>query len=378
MPCLNEAETLGICVKKALKALEEHKINGEVLIADNGSTDGSQELARKLGARVVDISQKGYGNALMGGIDAAQGKYVIMGDSDDSYDFGEAPNFLAKLRDGYDLVMGNRFKGGILPGAMPFKNRYLGNPGITAIGRLFFGSPCGDFYCGLRGFSKAAYERLDLRSTGMEFAIEMVVKSTLHKLRIGEIPVKLHPDGRGRPPHLRPWRDGWRTLRFYLMYSPRWLFLIPGFMAMLTGACGMGAIFFTDVLFNGVGFSIHTMFFAALAVIIGYQMVCFAVFTKLFAITEGFLPLDQRVESLFKVITLEVGLICGALLTLLGMAGACYAVWIWKETGFGPLDPTQGFRVIIPSGLALTLGIQTMLASFFISVLGLKRKRSAA
>src|SRR4026208_1307831 len=300
MPCLNEAETLATCIKKAQKALDDLNVHGEVVIADNGSTDGSPEIAAVLGARVIHVAEKGYGSALLGGIEAARGKYFIMGDADDSYDFTNLGPFLEKLRDGYDLVMGNRFKGGIAPPAMPPLHKYLGNPVLTGIGRLFFRSPCGDFHCGLRGFSKAAIQRLDLRTTGMEFARETVVKASLHGLRITEVPTTLSVDGRQRPPHLRSWRDGWRHLRFLLLYSPRWLFLYPGLLLMLLGAAVSGWLLVGPRVIDGITLDVHTFLYAAMAVIIGYQTVIFAIFTKVFAITEGLLPENPRLTMLFR------------------------------------------------------------------------------
>ena len=374
MPCLNEAETIEICIRKAQASLEDNDIRGEVVIADNGSTDGSQAIAEKLGARVVPVDVKGYGAALRGGITAARGKYVIMGDADDSYDFSNLAPFIEKLREGFDLVMGNRFKGGIQPGAMPPLHRYLGNPVLTGIGRLFFHSPAGDFHCGLRGFSKAAFDAMDLQTTGMEFASEMVVTSTLLKLKIAEVPTTLSPDGRSRPPHLRSWRDGWRHLRFMLMYSPRWLFLYPGLFMILTGfAVGLWLLPGPQTL-NGVTFDVHTMLYASGLVFIGFQAVQFARFTKVFAVTEGLLPEDPRLSRAFKYITLEVGLIVGSLIFLAGVVGTGVAIADWRGANFGDLKPTHELRIIIPSTLALALGSQTMLASFFFSVLGLKRQ----
>ncbi len=284
MPCLDEHETVGICVKKALKSIELLGIDGEVVVADNGSTDGSVELAAAAGARVVPVLAKGYGNALIGGINAARGQFIIMGDADDSYDFTDLTPFLEMLRAGYELVMGNRFLGGIKPGAMPFLHRYLGNPVLSGIGRLFFHIPVGDFHCGLRGFTKAAYERMDLHSTGMEFASEMVLKASLLELRITEVPTILSPDGRSRPPDLRTWRDGWRHLRFMLLYSPRWLFLYPGFILIALGFLGMLWLWPGPRQVYGVSFDIHTFLYAAMAVLIGFQAVSFAMFSKIFAI----------------------------------------------------------------------------------------------
>ena len=373
MPCLNEAETLATCIKKAKKALAHLKVEGEVLIADNGSHDGSPEIAAELDARVIHVAEKGYGSALLGGIKAARGKYIIMGDADDSYDFENLGPFLEELRAGYELVMGNRFKGGIAPNAMPPLHRYLGNPVLTGIGRLFFNSPCGDFHCGLRGFSKAAIQRLDLRTTGMEFASETVVKATLHGLRITEVPTTLSVDGRNRPPHLRSWRDGWRHLRFLLLYSPRWLFLYPGLLLMLIGAVVGGWLLLGPRVVDGVTLDVHTLLYAAMAIIIGYQAVIFAVFTKVFGVTEGLLPEDQRLTTMFRYIQLETGIITGSLMLVGGVGLSVYALSFWSATSFGPLDPSRTLRLVIPAVTMIALGLQTVLSSFFLSILGMKR-----
>jgi glycosyltransferase involved in cell wall biosynthesis len=374
MPCLNEADTLETCIEKAQRSLDELNIAGEIIVADNGSTDGSQAIITRMGARVVPVEAKGYGSSLMGGISAAKGKYIIMGDSDDSYDFTTLGPFIEKLREGNDLVMGNRFKGGIRPGAMPPLHRYLGNPVLTGIGRLLFRSPCGDFHCGLRGFNKAAIKELDLRTTGMEFASEMVVKATLHKLRIAEVPTTLSPDGRSRPPHLRSWRDGWRHLRFLLLYSPRWLFLYPGALLMVLGlVVGIWLLLGPRVIGN-VTLDVQTMLYAGIAIVIGFQAVVFAVFTKIFAISEGLLPEDPRLNKAFNFINLEVGLIVGSALLLFGLAGSVYAFGSWGSRSFGPLDPSQTLRIVIPAITSLTLGCQIVLSSFFLSILGLRRR----
>lgn len=375
MPCLNEAETLAICIEKALGFLESHGVAGEVVIADNGSTDGSREIARQHGARVVPVEQRGYGAALQGGIAAARGRYVIMGDADDSYDFTALAPFLEKLREGHDLVMGNRFRGGIAPGAMPPLHRYLGNPVLTGIGRLLFRSPSGDFHCGLRGFRKEAILGLDLQTLGMEFASEMVVKATLQDLDIAEVPTTLSPDGRSRAPHLRSWRDGWRHLRFLLVYSPRWLFLYPGILLMLLGL-GVGAwILGGPRTLGDVTLDVHTLLYAAAAVSLGFQSVIFAVFTKVYAIEEGLMPRDERLDRMNRIFTLEVGLVIGVVLLLAGLAGSVWAVWRWQAAGFGDLDPGVTLRLVIPSVLALQIGFQTVMSSFFLSVLGLRRRR---
>lgn len=374
MPCLNEAETLATCIDKARGFLDRHGIAGEIVIADNGSTDGSQEIAISRGARVVDVPSKGYGSALMGGIAAARGRYVIMGDADDSYDFTDLMPFVERLRAGDELVMGNRFQGGIEPGAMPPLHKYLGNPVLTWIGRLFFGSPSGDFHCGLRGFDRRAILALDLRTTGMEFASEMVVRATLQGLRIGEVPTTLSKDGRSRPPHLRSWRDGWRHLRFLLMYSPRWLFLYPGLFLMTAGLLVGAWLLPGPRRIGGVELDIQTMLYAAMAVVIGFQAVIFALFTKVFVISEGLMPEDPRLNRMFDYITLETGLIVGLALLLAGLGGSVHAVSEWGARAFGPLEPSRTMRWVIPAATALVLGCQIILSSFFLSILGLKRR----
>jgi glycosyltransferase involved in cell wall biosynthesis len=374
MPCLNEVETVEICVRKAIRWIQQAGVDGEVIVADNGSTDGSQELAEAAGARVVSIKDKGYGSALMGGIAAARGKYVIMGDADDSYDFSRLEVILAKLRDNYDLVMGNRFLGGIKTGAMRPLHRYLGNPILTAVGRLFFPSPCRDFHCGLRGFTREAFARLDLRTTGMEFASEMVVKATLLRMRVTEVPVTLSPDGRSRPPHLRSWRDGWRHLRFLLLYSPRWLFLVPGFTLIVLGGALSILLEFGPSGIGRVTFDVQTLLYAAFSVVIGVQCVQFACFTKIFAISEGLLPADPTLDKLYKFFTLEAGLAVGAFLIFVGIGGTLWGLEWWRSKGFGPLQPSYTLRVLIPAVTSLALGFQTVFASFFLSVLGLRRR----
>jgi glycosyltransferase involved in cell wall biosynthesis len=374
MPCLNEAETLEICIQKALRSLRELDIAGEVIIADNGSTDGSQDIATRMGARVVPVAAKGYGSALMGGIIAARGVYIIMGDADDSYNFSNLGFFVNKLREGFDLVMGNRFQGGIKPGAMPPLHKYLGNPVLTWVGRLFFASPVGDFHCGLRGFRRDSILKLDLQTTGMEFASEMVVKASVYKLRITEIPTVLSPDGRSRPPHLRTWRDGWRHLRFLLLYSPRWLFLYPGTALMIWGLIIVVWLLPGTQKIGSISFDVHTLLYGAIAIIIGFQAVTFAFFTKIFAISEKFLPEDPKLNKIFRYVTLETGLIVGVTLILIGIVGSFLSLTIWSETAFGSLDPSKTLRLVIPSLTCLTVGLQMVLSSFFLSVLGLKRR----
>lgn len=374
LPCLNEHETLGACIRKAIAALNGAGLKGEVIVADNGSTDGSIEIAESAGARLVRVEHRGYGNALKGGIKAARGTYVVMADSDDSYDFAHIPRLVEELRKGSDLVMGNRFLGGIQDGAMPFLHRYLGNPVLTAIGRLFFHSPSRDFHCGLRGFRKDSYERMDIRSTGMEFASEMVVKASLLRMSVTEVPTTLFPDGRSHSPHLRTWHDGWRHLRFLLMYSPRWLFFYPGIGSILLG---IGVCLWLMPGPRRIGntvFDVHTLAYAFGSMLVGFQLLAFAVFTKVFAITEGLLPEDPRLNRLFKYINLETGLIIGALLVLTGVAGSFFALFSWARTSFGPLNSENMLRVVLPSVFALTLGAQVIFSSFFLSILGLRRR----
>ena len=375
MPCLNEAETLAICIRKARDFLTRAGVEGEVLIADNGSTDGSQAIAMVNGARVVPIAAKGYGSALIGGIRAARGRYVIMGDSDDSYDFSRLEAFVERLRQGYALVMGNRFKGGIKPGAMPPLHRYLGNPVLTAIGRLFFRSPCGDFHCGLRGFDRQAILDLDLQAPGMEFASEMVVKATIHGLAVTEVPTTLSPDGRSRPPHLRSWRDGWRHLRFLLLFSPRWLFLYPG-MALFLGGVGLtGWLLPQSRVVAGVMLDIHTLFYASIAVVLGAHLMLFWVFAKLYGMREGLVPEDKRFLELVRSVRLETGLIAGGILLAFGLGLGGHALSAWSGSAFGPLVPAQAMRMVIPSGTAILLAFQLAFGAFFLSVLEIRSSR---
>ncbi len=373
MPCLDEAETLAACIRRAQQAIERCGLAAEIIVADNGSTDGSQAIARELGARVVDVSRKGYGSALIGGIDAALGRFVIMGDADASYDFGAIGPFVDKLNEGYDLVVGNRFLGGIEPGAMPFSHRWVGNPVLSLISRIFFHSPISDAHCGLRAFRQEAYAAMNLRATGMEFASEMVVKASLKGMRITEIPIVLHPDGRSRPPHLRTWRDGWRHLRFMLLFSPRWLFLYPGLALLLVGGLLSGLLIAGPLRVGGVRLDIHTLLVAGFLCLLGYQLVLFAVFTKIFAIREGFHPPHPMLERLFDYVTLEVGLLAGAIMALAGIVGLIAAVVSWHAVGFGNLDPSLTMREVIPAVVLLALGTQTVFASFFISILSIDR-----
>lgn len=374
MPCLNEAETLETCIKKAQSFFTTHSVNGEVVIADNGSTDGSIEIAERLGASVVHVTAKGYGNALKGGITAAKGKYVIMGDADDSYDFINLMPFLTKLREGYDLVMGNRFKGGIKKGAMPFLHKYLGNPVLSFIGRLFFKIKIGDFHCGLRGFSKEAFSKMNLKTSGMEFASEMIVKSKLNGLTFAEVPTILSPDGRSRPPHLNTWRDGWRHLRFLMLYSPAWLFLYPGVLFIILGTISSAFLINDRVTIMDVSFDVHTLLYSASLILVGFQFLVFYALTKVFAVEQGLLPKSNRYSKIFKYINLEKGLIIGFLLLFVGIYLSFSGFFTWKNTSFGDLKPVQMLRTIIPAIFTLLLGVQILLFSLFFSILGLRNQ----
>ncbi|WP_410005962.1 glycosyltransferase family 2 protein [Aequorivita nionensis] len=373
MPCLNEAETLAICIEKAQKFFQRENINGEVIIADNGSTDGSQEIAKSLNATVVNIPQKGYGSALRGGIEAADGTYIIMGDADDSYDFSNLMPYVLKLREGFDLVMGNRFKGGIKKGAMPFLHKYLGNPVLSFIGRLFFKSTIGDFHCGLRGFSKEAYYKMELKTTGMEFASEMIVKASLKNLKIAEVPTILSPDGRSRPPHLNTWRDGWRHLRFLVLYSPNWLFLLPGLLLMVFGLITSAFLISGPVSFGNVNFDVHTLLFTSSFMLIGFQLILFYGLTKVFTVENELLPKSSKYDRLFKFINLEKGLVVGLLLVIIGIILSISAYADWQAIRFGDIHSTAIFRRVIPAVTLMLLGVQIILFSLFFSILGLKK-----
>jgi len=378
MPCLNEAETVATCVRKAVGFLRDQDISGEVVVADNGSTDGSQQLAADAGARVVPVSEKGYGNALMGGIVAARGRFIVMGDADDSYDFTNLMPFVQSLRDGADLVMGNRFQGGIEPGAMPALHRYIGNPVLSFIGRLFFSSKIGDFHCGLRGFRRDSVMKLGLQATGMEFASELVVKATLAKQRITEVPTTLAKDGRSRPPHLRSWRDGWRHLRFLLLFSPRWLFFMPGLAVLVLGIV-IGAVVIPRPFSVGtVTFDVDTLVAASAMVVIGFQSVLFALFTQVYASAEGFLPEDKRVRHILKTLSLERGLLAGGVLAVAGIVGLAVSLSYWGSTSFGSLDYNHALRLVVPSVTALIVSCQIILGTFFLSILGIRRTRHPA
>lgn len=373
MPCLNEALTIEKCINKAKTFLSENNVDGEILIADNGSTDGSQEIAIKAGARVVDIEEKGYGAALMGGCNAALGKYVIMGDSDDSYDFLNLMPFLEKLRDGYDLVMGNRFKGGIEKGAMPPLHKYLGNPVLSFIGRVLYHSDIKDFHCGLRGYNKESIQSLNLRTTGMEYASEMVVKATLNKLKITEVPTTLSKDGRDRPPHLRSWSDGWRHLTFLLIHAPNCLFFYPGIFLFVLGMCFCVRIMFGSIVVGGVKFDINTLMFASLMTIVGFQLILFYILTRKYAQITGFIPINN--EILINKFTMNKGILSGALLSVAGLIGFICAVVIWGRSGFGDLDPIQMCRITILSVMFFIMGIGLIFNSFFLGILEIKVKK---
>lgn len=372
MPCLDEAETIRSCVAKARGFIERTGIDGEVLVADNGSSDESRAFAEAAEARVIHVVERGYGAALRAGIEAARGKYVIMGDADGSYDFSRLELFIAKLREGYPLVMGNRFLGGILAGAMPLLHRYFGNPVLSFIGRLFFRTSVGDFHCGLRGFDRAAVLALDLRTTGMEFASELVVKAALAGYRIAEVPTTLAHDGRGRSSHLRSWRDGWRHLRFLLLFSPRWLFLYPGLALLALGAVLLTVLYFSPVRIGRAGLDIHSMLYASAAVLLGLQLCLFALFARVSAQNAGLLPQNPTVQSLVAMVTLERGLLAGLGAAMVGFIWSAAAFWEWKEAGFGALDPSHMMRTTIPACTLMVGGMEVAVASFLLSVLRLK------
>ncbi len=377
MPCLNEADTLAICIRKAFRGIELSGVEGEVLVADNGSTDDSIKIAGSLGANVVKIEAKGYGNALMGGIAAAKGNWIIMGDADDSYDFLEVPKFVEKLQDGADLVQGCRLPSGggtVKPGAMPFLHRWWGNPMFSFLVRCWFGAPIHDVYCGLRGFKKDFQQSLEQRCTGMEFATEMIIKASLRGARIAEVPITLHPDGRkAHAPHLKTFRDGWRTLRFFLMCSPKWLFLLPGFFLVLLGSVAT-ALALPGVKIGPATFDAHTLLFGSLGFILGYQAIVFAIMTKAFAVSEGILPQDSRLTGFFRVATLERGIIFGVCSILVGIILLAGAVFQWQQAAFGALDYSHTMRLVIPGATLVALGFQTFLFSFFVSMMGINRK----
>jgi len=378
LPCLNEAETLGNCILKAQKSIEALKLDGEIIVADNGSTDGSLEIAKNLGALVVHVKEKGYGNALRGGIEAATGKWILMADADDSYDFGQITPFVKKLQDGYDLVMGCRLpKGGgkIMKGAMPWKHRWIGNPLLSGIGRLFFESRATDFHCGMRAFTREAYQRITPRTTGMEFASEMVIKATLQGLRIAEVPITLYKDGRSRPPHLRSWRDGWRHLRFMLLYSPTWLFLLPGVLLLLIGTAFGARLQMGSWKVGPFGFDTNTMLVCSMCQVVGLQIFFFGIFTRVFAISEGLLPKTASpLDRIYKWFTLERGVLLGLVIFLVGLAKLIMAVLYWKGSNFGVIPYSESLRMVIPAVTFMMIGVQIIFSSFFLSILDLPRK----
>jgi glycosyltransferase involved in cell wall biosynthesis len=377
MPCLNEADTLAECIRKAWKGLNAAGVMGEVLVADNGSTDGSIEIGRIERARVIHVPSKGYGNALMGGIAEARGKYIIMGDADDSYDFQEIPGFIEKLRAGYELVQGCRLPSGggrVLPGAMPFLHRWWGNPMFSLMSRWWFRAPIHDVYCGFRGFTKEMYQRLSQSCTGMEFATEMIIKASLFGEKIAEVPITLHPDGRkSHPPHLKTFRDGWRTLRFFLLFSPRWLFMMPGAALVLLGLAGY-ILAMPGLSLGGVTFDAHTLLFSSLFMLCGYQAILFSIFTKTFAVNEGLIPADARFNRFYKLLNLERGLFISGVAFLIGVGLLLCAINEWRAVDFGPLNYAHTMRLVVPGATLTALAFQTTLSSFFASILGMSRR----
>ena len=371
IPCLNEAETIEGVVREVQAAVEKNGLSAEVIVADNGSSDGSQQIAARLGAKVISVVERGYGSALRGGIFAARGRYIIMGDADGSYDFSSIGTFVDKLRQGNDFVMGNRFKGGIQPGAMPWKNQWIGTPALSRIANLFYRTGIGDVNCGLRAFTKPAFVKMNLQTTGMEFASEMVVKASLHRLRIAEVPTILRPDMRTRRPHLKPWRDGWRHLRFMLLYTPAWLFLVPGAAMFVVGVIGSALLLPGPLRIGAAAFDIHTLLLMAFLIIVGYQVIVFAVSTRTFATETGLLPPSPVLSGLYRYVRLETGLLLGGLATLVGLAGVLIAAIAWSRVGFQQLDPDTTMRQLIPAVVLLSIGVQTVFASFFLSMLGL-------
>ncbi len=377
MPCLNEADTVATCIGKAQQAVQEHGILAEVIVADNGSTDDSVRIAAHMGARVVRVQERGYGNALMGGIAAARGEFIIMGDADDSYDFGEIPRLVEKLREGFDLVQGCRLPSGggsVMRGAMPFLHRWIGNPLLSVMARRMFRVPVHDVYCGLRGFTKDLYSRLDQQCTGMEFATEMIIKASLRNVKTAEVPITLHPDGRrSHAPHLKTFRDGWRTIRLFLIYSPRWLFVVPGAVLALLGLVSY-ALAMPGISVMGATFDAHTLLFGSLFILMGYQSVLLSIFAKTFAIAEGLLPPDRFMSRLFQVVNLERGLLIGCGALLVGGTLLLGAVNEWRLARFGHLDYAHTMRLVVPGATLTALGFQTVLSSFLVSLLGMHRK----
>ena len=372
MPCLNEEQTVETCIDKAKGFLHNHHISGEIIIADNGSTDHSVEIATRAGAKVVPVKEKGYGSALRGGIEKASGKYIIMGDADDSYDFSRLELFVEKLREGYDLVMGNRFKGGVLPGAMPPLHRYIGNPVLSFIGRVFFRTGIGDFHCGLRGFSQEAYRQMNPKSEGMEFASEIVIKASLLNLRVTEVPTVLHPDGRNRKPHLRSWHDGWRHLKLLLIYCPRWLFLYPGFLLLITSSIASILLIPGAQVLGKIQFDIHTLYYMGIWSTLGIILLQFYLFSRIYSDRSGYYPLREIHRKIIRFFTVERSLVIGGILLLGGIGGTIYALYQWQQVHFGNLNPEHIFRIILPSGFAMINGILIILGNFFIRILQIK------
>jgi hypothetical protein len=377
IPCLNEEQTLAICIEKAWSYLHCAGLSGEVIVADNGSTDTSIEIAERLGARVARIPDRGYGAALRGGIDAARGRYVIMGDADDSYDFSDLSAFVEVLERGADLVMGNRFQGGIERGAMPPLHRYLGNPVLSWVGRLFFRVPVGDFHCGLRGFRRSAILDLGLRTSGMEFASEMVVQASLRKLRIEEVPTRLSKDGRDRPPHLNTWRDGWRHLRFLLLHSPRWTFAYPGLCMLVLGLAVVGVLAPGQITLGGIGFDIRTFILGCLGITVGSQALTFALLARRFAARHSLLPSHNRLHGLLEAVTMERLLQSAAVIGIAGLAGVAAAVLAWSQQQFGPLADGQLLRVLAFSVTLVTVAVQLGLSAFLLGVMDLQASDDA-
>ena len=373
MPCLNEAETLAVCINKARSFLTEHCISGEILIADNGSTDGSQDIAKSLGARVVDVPERGYGAALIGGCNAACGKYIIMGDADDSYDFTNLMPFVERLRAGDDLVMGNRFKGGIKKGAMPPLHRYLGNPVLSGIGRIFFKVPIRDFHCGLRGYNVGRIRELDLRTTGMEYASEMVVQAAINKYKISEVPTTLSPDGRSRPPHLRSWRDGWRHLKFLLMYTTNWSFFVPGLFCFLAGLIASVTLIITPVRIGNIGFDVNTLVYMVVLLIMGVSIISCGVISNVYAIKSRFIP-ATRFIAIYDKITANSGSLMGTILIFAGLCGGIAGVLFWREHSFGVIDPRESLRIALPSLALIVIGVQCISTAFLIDIIRIKTR----
>lgn len=377
MPCLNEAETIGTCIKRAKELLDRYKIDGEVLVSDNGSTDGSQEIARQLGARVVDCPVRGYGAALQFGIERAEGEYILMGDSDDSYHFDEAFPMIEKLREGFDVCMGTRLKGRIMPGAMPWQNRYIGNPVLTAIGKIFFKIHVSDFHCGMRAFRKDKVIALNLVTTGMEWASEMIIKARLAGLKMTEVPITLYKDGRSRPPHLRRWRDGWRHLRFMLLHSPTWLFVIPGLAMLTIGLAGSAILSHGMVRIGDITLDIHSLLVMSILVILGVQTIFAGVFARLYAYKVGILPYSARLQRIVKHLSLEKLLIASLIVGGVGLSGFLYTLYDWYRVGFGALDYQKTMRILTPSLTLIAIAVQGIFNGFMLSVLFLKTKSNS-